>query len=1087
MNILSPFISENSLRTTSGISGYSCKLKEKQIVMKKLSLSLKVVVFSLLASILLPDNAPAQVSTLGNWTSIYHGSSSSGDVHYTIQPGSYTNRVLVVAIASGMTVRNNMSVSITYGGQALTLANGDMDSKVYQHTALYYLNEAGLEAASSDYLAFTVSGGTIVNTDVWAALFNYVNQGTPLTDSQTTNSGSSSYPSLSFSSPISPLTINAFNQAVEVVSSFRDSPDAASTIGYATNWTSVLEETAFVNEQLTDYSIRNGVANRSIPSSDITDPSSTTFTPRALASMTALSLSYQAPPAPSVQASNITFTNVTSSSFTINWTSGNGSNRIVLIKAGSAVDSDPVDNTTYIASNLFGSGSQLGTDNFVVYNGTGSSVAVDNLDANTTYYVAIYEFTVITGVATYLTPGATGSQLTGPETAQSGDYRSNGSGNWSTPDIWQTFNGTSWITATSAPTSSDGVITIRDGHTITVADAVTVDQVEVKSGGKVTVNSGVTWTIADGADAVDCNIDGTLYNQGTIATTGALAFSSGSTYQHAENGGTIPTATWDANSTCLVTGITDTAPSGFGQSFGNFTWDCESQTQTVVMNSDVTVKGSFRLISTKAGELALTNSTSGTLSVLGDYYQTGGTFNLNSGSASTATANLQVAGNFYFTGGTITESSSGSNVIIFDGSGNEQTYTSGGTFSNTINFTVNSGAYLQMGTGVSPSYISGSSGTFTLSAGATLGITDHYGITTSATSSLGGNIRVYPRNFDSGANYIYNGIGIGSASQNTGDGLPGTVNSLTFNNSGGSVSFTSTCFITNNFVITAGTVADLGAFSHTAGTLTLGVTSQPSGSYGSSASDATFKNDTYFALTTGIVTVKNGCTGGTWIGVTSSDWNTSSNWCGGIPTSSTDVIITSSVSNYPVVSATPTAVCHSLTINSGASLTIGPSGSSTVATGLTNNGTLNLQSDATGTASLILGSYVRGSGGTENVQLYLTGGNWHYISSPVSSLSTDVFTTGPTGTLDLAAYYEDRISSNQDNGWIAYDGWRYSTSTQGTDSTFSTLSPGQGYDYYNSGDQTFIFGGDFNTGDVSSTLLYNSKGSNPPVPQQPGF
>ncbi len=177
------------------------------------------------------------------------------------------------------------------------------------------------------------------------------------------------------------------------MSSFRDSPDAASTIGYATNWTSVLEETAFVNEQLTDYSIRNGVANRSIPSSDITDPSSTTFTPRALASMTALSLSYQAPPAPSVQASNITFTNVTSSSFTINWTSGNASNRIVLIKAGTAVDRDPLDNTTYIASNLFGSGSQLGTGNFVVYNGTGSSVAVDNLDTNTTYYVTIYEFT----------------------------------------------------------------------------------------------------------------------------------------------------------------------------------------------------------------------------------------------------------------------------------------------------------------------------------------------------------------------------------------------------------------------------------------------------------------------------------------------------------------------------------------------------------------------------------------------------------------------------------------------------------------------------------------------------------------------
>ena len=229
-----------------------------------------------------------------------------------------------------------------------------------------------------------------------------------------------------------------------------------------------------------------------------------------------------------------------------------------------------------------------------------------------------------------------------------------------------------------------------------MADAVTVDQVEIESSGKVTVNSGVTWTIADGADAVDCNIDGTIYNQGTIATTGVLSFGSGSTYQHAQDGGTIPTATWDANSTCLVTGIINTVPAGIEQSFGNLTWDCESQAQTIALNSNVTVKGSFRLINTKKGELALTNnSTSSTsLTVSGDFYQTGGTFDLNSGSASNVTANLQVAGNFSFTGGTITvssSSSSGSSNIIFNGNGTMQTYTSGGTFSNKINFTVNTG------------------------------------------------------------------------------------------------------------------------------------------------------------------------------------------------------------------------------------------------------------------------------------------------------------------------------------------------------------------------------------------------------------
>ena len=127
----------------------------------------------------------------------------------------------------------------------------------------------------------------------------------------------------------------------------------------------------------------------------------------------------------------LSFSDVTTSSFTINWTSGNGTNRIVLVKAGSAVDSDPVNGTSYTASDLFGSGSQIGTGNYVVYNGTGYNVTVFNLDANTTYHVAVYEFSGPPGMEDYLTPDpARGNQLTEPETAVTDDYRSNGSGNW---------------------------------------------------------------------------------------------------------------------------------------------------------------------------------------------------------------------------------------------------------------------------------------------------------------------------------------------------------------------------------------------------------------------------------------------------------------------------------------------------------------------------------------------------------------------------------------------------------------------------------------------------------------------------------
>ena len=133
-----------------------------------------------------------------------------------------------------------------------------------------------------------------------------------------------------------------------------------------------------------------------------------------------------------------------------------------------------------------------------------------------------------------------------------------------------------------------------------------------------------------------------------------------------------------------------------------------------------------------------------------------------------------------------------------------------------------------MGTGANPSHISGSNGTFTLSSGCNTGHYRqvwHYDYTG---GTLGGNIRVTgTRSFNAGANYIYNG----SIVQNTGDGLPATVNSLVFNNAGGAVTFNAARTI-NSFSITAGSKANLGTFTHLTNSLALGGVGQPSGTYG---------------------------------------------------------------------------------------------------------------------------------------------------------------------------------------------------------------------------------------------------------------
>jgi endonuclease G len=192
---------------------------------------------------------------------------------------------------------------------------------------------------------------------------------------------------------------------------------------------------------------------------------------------------------PTVQASNLIFSNVGATSMTVSWTNGNGSARLVLAREGSPVDAAPEDGTAYTANAAFGSGSQINpppattttvsrttttttsrptataarptrattfsklssvstsnvvttTDstavtgaptaaavvgNYVVYAGSGNSVTVTNLQPNTTYYFAVFEFNGSNAGTNYLTTNpATGSQTTAVAYQISGTVRSRG-------------------------------------------------------------------------------------------------------------------------------------------------------------------------------------------------------------------------------------------------------------------------------------------------------------------------------------------------------------------------------------------------------------------------------------------------------------------------------------------------------------------------------------------------------------------------------------------------------------------------------------------------------------------------------------
>jgi hypothetical protein len=224
----------------------------------------------------------AQVTTLTNWANAYNGTADASST-VSIPTGSNSNRMLVVAIASSQTAVGARTATVTYGGQTLTLAAGDMtQATTRQHTALYYLNEAGIDAATSTSLSVTFSGGTTRVNTVWTAIYDYVDQTTPLTNSQNFNSVATANNAFAFGTA---LTVNANDQAIEVISTIRNGNTTPRTITAATNWTSSNEQTFTTTD-----GVRNGVFTRSIPTTNTTDDSAFTTSGNVLASMTAVSL-----------------------------------------------------------------------------------------------------------------------------------------------------------------------------------------------------------------------------------------------------------------------------------------------------------------------------------------------------------------------------------------------------------------------------------------------------------------------------------------------------------------------------------------------------------------------------------------------------------------------------------------------------------------------------------------------------------------------------------------------------------------------------------------------------------------------------
>ena len=183
-----------------------------------------------------------------------------------------------------------------------------------------------------------------------------------------------------------------------------------------------------------------------------------------------------------------------------------------------------------------------------------------------------------------------------------------------------------------------------------------------------------------------------------------------------------------------------------------------------------------------------------------------------------------------------------------------------------------------------------------------------------------------------------------------------TVNPATPSTSGTITGATAVCANTTGFIYSISPVANAATYTWTipsgwtitsgAGTTSITVTS------GSAGGNITVTAGNFCGTSSpGSLAITVTSTG-TWLGVTN-DWNNPSNWCGGIPTTSTNVIIPVIAGGIYPTTSSATAMAHNSNIASGASVivnnyTLQISGVVTNAGGIFNavNGTLELNGTA---------------------------------------------------------------------------------------------------------------------------------------------
>lgn len=205
-----------------------------------------------------------------------------------------------------------------------------------------------------------------------------------------------------------------------------------------------------------------------------------------------------------------------------------------------------------------------------------------------------------------------------------GDYRTRSNGTWSNSQVWERFNGASWLAITTPPTGTE-TITIRSSDSVFVSAPV--------------------------------SITGKLVYQGKLEAVDSLTFviGNGGVFQYDRDGGSMPPAVWEEGSTLLMTGITSTAPTDRDQDYYNVTFDTPGLLSNLNMNlNGNTIGGDIKVINTGSARWYLTTAVAqdtSIITIMGDVIVEAGALSVQGTSNAQTTFIVHHYGNIIVTGG----------------------------------------------------------------------------------------------------------------------------------------------------------------------------------------------------------------------------------------------------------------------------------------------------------------------------------------------------------------------------------------------------------------------------------------------------